>query len=75
MLNKINGIQQLGVGVEDVQEAWEWYRKHFSMDICMFDDEAVAELMLAHTDGKPRARHAVLALNMRGGGGFEIMAT
>jgi len=38
----------------------------------MFDDEAVAELMLAHTDGKPRARHAVLALNMRGGGGFEI---
>ena len=72
MLDKINGIQQLGVGVEDVQEAWKWYREHFSMDIRMFDDEAVAELMLAHTDGKPRARHAVLALNMRGGGGFEI---
>jgi catechol 2,3-dioxygenase-like lactoylglutathione lyase family enzyme/uncharacterized glyoxalase superfamily protein PhnB len=72
MLNKINGIQQLGVGVEDVHEAWKWYREHFSMDIRMFDDEAVAELMLAHTDGKPRARHAVLALNMRGGGGFEI---
>ncbi len=72
MRDKINGIQQLGVGVEDVQEAWKWYREHFSMDIRMFDDEAVAELMLAHTDGKPRARHAVLALNMRGGGGFEI---
>lgn len=72
MLNKINGIQQLGVGVEDVYEAWKWYREHFSMDIRMFDDEAVAELMLAHTDGKPRKRHAVLALNMRGGGGFEI---
>jgi hypothetical protein len=28
--------------------------------------------MLPHTKGKPRARHAVLALNMRGGGGFEI---
>jgi catechol 2,3-dioxygenase-like lactoylglutathione lyase family enzyme len=42
------------------------------MDIRMFDDEATAELMLAHTDGKPRKRHAVLALNMRGGGGFEI---
>ncbi len=72
MSNKINGIQQLGVGVEDVQEAWKWYREHFSMDIRMFEDEAVAELMLAHTAGKPRARHAVLALNMRGGGGFEI---
>ncbi|QGY47147.1 VOC family protein [Maribellus comscasis] len=72
MVVKINGIQQLGVGVEDVHEAWKWYREHFSMDIRMFEDEAVAELMLAHTDGKPRARHAVLALNMRGGGGFEI---
>ena len=72
MSNKINGIQQLGVGVENIQEAWKWYRKHFSMDIRMFEEEAVAELMLAHTEGKPRARHAVLALNMRGGGGFEI---
>ena len=72
MVVKINGIQQLGVGVENVEEAWKWYREHFSMDIRMFEDEAVAELMLAHTDGKPRARHAVLALNMRGGGGFEI---
>ena len=69
---KINGIQQLGVGVVDVHEAWKWYREHFSMDILMFDEEAVAELMLPHTDGKPRARHAILALNMEGGGGFEI---
>jgi len=72
MSAKINGIQQLGIGVENVEEAWKWYREHFSMDILMFEDEAVAELMLAHTDGKPRARYAVLALNMRGGGGFEI---
>ena len=69
---KINGIQQLGVGVDNFHEAWRWYREHFSMDIRMFEDEAVAELMLPHTGGKPRARHAVLALNMRGGGGFEI---
>ncbi len=72
MTAKINGIQQLGVGVENLQEAWKWYREHFAMDIRMFEEEAVAELMLAHTEGKPRARHAVLALNMRGGGGFEI---
>lgn len=72
MPNEINGIQQLGVGVENVHEAWKWYREHFSMDIRMFEEEAIAELMLAHTNGKPRARHAVLALNMKGGGGFEI---
>jgi catechol 2,3-dioxygenase-like lactoylglutathione lyase family enzyme len=69
---KINGIQQLGIGVENLQEAWRWYRRHFAMDIRMFEDEATAELMLPHTGGKPRPRHAVLALNMRGGGGFEI---
>ena len=72
MEGKINGIQQLGVGVENVQEAWKWYREHFSMDIRMFEEEATAELMLAHTEGKTRTRHAVLALNMQGGGGFEI---
>lgn len=69
---KINGIQQLGVGVEDLHEAWQWYKKHFAMDILMFDEEAEAKLMLAHTDGQPRARHAILTLNMEGGGGFEI---
>ena len=69
---KINGIQQLGVGVTDIEEAWNWYRRFFSMDILMFDEEAVAELMLAHTDGQPRKRHAILALNLEGGGGFEI---
>ena len=68
----ICGIQQMGVGVHDVSEAWKWYRKNFGMDIRAFEDEAVAELMLPHTNGKSRKRHAALALNMQGGGGFEI---
>ncbi len=72
MVAQVNGIQQLGIGVENVEEAWKWYREHFSMDIRMFEDVATAELMLAHTEGKKRDRHAVLALNMQGGGGFEI---
>ncbi len=69
---KINGIQQLGIGVDNVHEAWKWYREHFSMDILMFDSKDTAELMLVHTNGKPRERHAILALNLEGGGGFEI---
>lgn len=68
----INGIQQLGVGVEDVYEAFDYYRKIFGMDIQVFDEAAKAELMLAHTDGTICERHAILALNMQGGGGFEI---
>ena len=68
----VSGIQQLGIGVKDVAEAWKWYRKYFGMDIKVFDDCATAGLMLPYTGGLPRERRAVLALNMNGGGGFEI---
>ena len=47
-------------------------RSYYGMDINVFEDTAVAELMLPHTDGKTRERYAALALNMEGGGGFEI---
>lgn len=68
----ISGIQQIGVGIPDVYEAWQWYRKHFGMDVPVFDDAGKAELMLPYTGGQPRERHAVLAINLQGGGGFEI---
>jgi len=66
------GIQQIGIGVEDVYAGYEWYRKNFGMDIEIFDEKAIAEYMLPYTEGQPRERHAILALNMLGGGGFEI---
>jgi catechol 2,3-dioxygenase-like lactoylglutathione lyase family enzyme len=68
----IAGIQQVGIGIPDVNEAFAWYRKHFGMDIKVFDDEAEANLMLPYTGGMPHKRHAILALTIRGGGGFEI---
>jgi hypothetical protein len=68
----ISGIQQVGVGVKDFSEAWNWYIKNFGMDCRIFEEEAVAELMLPYTGGEPRKRHAVLAMNLQGGGGFEI---
>ncbi|MDA3929944.1 MAG: VOC family protein, partial [Prolixibacteraceae bacterium] len=64
MTKQINGIQQLGVGVENLQEGFKWYRENFGMDILVFDEKAIAELMLAHTEGQTRERHAILALNM-----------
>jgi catechol 2,3-dioxygenase-like lactoylglutathione lyase family enzyme len=69
---KITGIQQIGVGVEDVKTAWKWYNQYFGMDIRVFEDEAIAELMLHYTEGKTRKRYAVLAMNMQSGGGLEI---
>lgn len=68
----LSGIQQMGIGVTNVEEAWKWYIDQFGMDCRIFEDEAVAELMLPHTDGLPRKRYAVLALNLQSGGGFEI---
>ncbi|MFN1835588.1 VOC family protein [Balneola sp. MJW-20] len=72
MKKVITGIQQIGIGVSDVYEATEWYRKYFGMDIKVFEDAATAELMLPYTGGKPHDRTAILSINMLGGGGFEI---
>ncbi len=68
----ISGIQQIGIGVVNLREAWKWYREHFGMDIRVFEENAVADLMLPYTGGEPQHRHAALAINLQGGGGFEI---
>ena len=68
----ISGIQQIGIGVQNVQEAWRWYRENFGVDVRIFEDSATANLMLPYTGGEPQKRHAALALNLQGGGGFEI---
>lgn len=68
----ISGIQQIGVGVTNFYEAWKWYIPNFGMDVRIFEEKATAEYMLRYTDGEPRERHACLAVNMLGGGGFEI---
>jgi catechol 2,3-dioxygenase-like lactoylglutathione lyase family enzyme len=68
----ISGIQQIGVGVGSVKEAFKWYAAHFGVDVPIFEEAATAGLMLPYTGGQPQARHAILALNMQGGGGMEI---
>lgn len=68
----ISGIQQVGIGVRDVASAWRWYNEFFGVDAIIFDERAPAEYMLPYTGGKPRNRRAVLAVNLQGGGGFEI---
>ncbi len=68
----ISGIQQIGIGVRNVHEAWAWYKKYFGIDIRILEESAPAEYMLPYTGGKPRNRHAALAISLQGGGGFEI---
>ena len=72
MAIQINGIQQLGVGVENTQEGFDWFRHNFGVDIEVVNEKALAEYMLPYTGGLPRERHTILAINLQGGGGFEI---
>lgn len=68
----ISGIQQVGIGVSDAHNAWGWYRKYFGMDVPVFEDTATASLMTRYTGNEEHSRHAILAMNLQGGGGFEI---
>ena len=70
--NLITGIQQMGVGVENVFDAWKWYYIAFGMDIKAFDDANIADFMAPYMGGKPREKRAILTVNLQGGGGFEI---
>lgn len=72
MKKVIAGIQQVGIGVANAEEAFQWYKKYFGMDILVFQDEAEAKLMTRYTGGVAQKRNAYLALNMQSGGGFEI---
>ncbi len=62
----------MGVGVESVESSWPWYKEHFGMSTPVFRDSGEATLMARYTGNVPQNRYAVLALNLAGGGGFEI---
>jgi catechol 2,3-dioxygenase-like lactoylglutathione lyase family enzyme len=68
----IGGIQQIGVGVPDAAEGFRWARQQLGIDIRVFEDRGVADRMLPYTGGRPRERHALLAVSLQGGGGLEI---
>jgi len=68
----ISGIQQIGIGTKDFKASWNWYIEMFGADIRILEDDTVAERMLPYTGGKPQKRHACIAMNLQGGGGFEI---
>ncbi len=72
MQDLITGIQQVGIGVTDAVEAKNLYKDLFGMDVLIFEDKAPATLMTQYTGQEVHRRHAILSMNMQGGGGFEI---
>ena len=67
-----SGIQQLGVGIPNTDEAFAWFRRSFGTDLPVFREAAEAPFMTPYTGGEVHSRDAMLALNLAGGGGFEI---
>ena len=70
--HRITGIQQVGVGTVDFRKSWNWLIEMFGADVRILEDDTVAERMLPYTGGVPQKRHACIAANLQGGGGFEI---
>ncbi|MDH5379747.1 MAG: VOC family protein [Cyclobacteriaceae bacterium] len=68
----IYGIQQIGVGVDDAAKVFEWYATRLGSDIAVFEDNNIATEMSPYMGGKPHKKKAILAMNMRGGSGYEI---
>ncbi|MDD2622908.1 MAG: VOC family protein [Bacteroidales bacterium] len=68
----ISGIQQVGIGTENLKRSWKWYIDMFQTDIRILEDDSVAELMLPYTGNQAQKRHACIAVNLQGGGGLEI---
>lgn len=66
------GVQQIGVGVPDVKEAFAWARRAFGMDVPIFDDAGEAPFMTRYTGNTVHSRHAILAANLHGGAAFEL---
>lgn len=62
----------MGVGCTCFEESWRWYIDMFQMNVRILEDDTVAERMLPYTGGKAQKRHACIAVNLQGGGGFEI---
>ena len=72
MSKLITGIQQVGIGVADSNEAKYYYKDVFGMNVLVFDDTSSADLMTKYTGDKVHQRRAILTMNLCGGGGFEL---
>lgn len=56
----------------NANEAKYLYKDLFGMNVVIFEDEAEASLMKRYTGHQVHNRHAILSMNLSGGGGFEI---
>lgn len=68
----IYGIQQLGLGVADAEEAMKWYAKVLRLNIKIFDDSNEATYMAPYMGGVAHEKRAIMVMNAAGGSGLEL---
>lgn len=69
----IVGIQQLGIGTVNLNDARKWYADMFQMNIKVLDDDLSTDLMKPYTQGEAHKMRACITLNLQGGGGLETL--
>lgn len=68
----VGGVQQIGIGVDNLSQRWDQMRTSLGFDTVIFRERADAALMTHYTHGVVQGREALLALNLYGGGGVEV---
>lgn len=69
----INGLQHIGLAVQNMDESLKFYRKFIGLDIPFFDAVAPAPLMQVYTRGEVITKRASMIMNLRGGLAMEII--
>lgn len=70
---RINGLQHIGLAVQDMDRSLQWCRKFIGLDIPFFDSVAGAPLMKVYTHGEVITKRASMIMNLRGGAAMEII--
>jgi catechol 2,3-dioxygenase-like lactoylglutathione lyase family enzyme len=73
MYKRINGLQHIGVAVQNMDVSLVFYRKFFGLNIPFFDSVQPAPLMNYYTRGETITKRASMVMNLQGGCAIEVI--
>jgi len=72
-IKRINGLQHIGLAVQNMDSSLLFYRKFIGLDVPFFDSVAPAPLMAVYTHENVIIKRASMIMNLRGGCAMEII--
>jgi catechol 2,3-dioxygenase-like lactoylglutathione lyase family enzyme len=73
MYKRINGLQHIGVAVQNMDASLRFYRQFFGLDIPFFDSVQPAPLMDVYTNNSTITKRASMIMNLQGGCAIEVI--